>query len=150
MNLLIFFLTPRGSDQAPSAIQTSKQAISSEAIPKSVSRVLNAAHVRQEWKEKKRKLASGEDTGEDTGKSKKRRIDTGGDVSLDPKGQGKSQAAVIQPGESLAHFNRCVLSTPSSPNIRISNQFLYVDESKMTCASLSNRLSNHPPPKHGE
>lgn len=100
---ILMFFVYRGSDQAP----FSKQAISSEPIPKTLSRVLNAAHVRQEWREKKRKLASGEDiVGEGPGKNKKRRID------MDTKDKKKVQGSGIQPGESLAHFNRCVPSPP--------------------------------------
>lgn len=105
-----------GSDQVPSSNQTSKHAISSEGIPKSVARVLNAAHVRQEWREKKRKPGSSEDTGERGGKNKRRRIDGGGDMKrMEPgktKGQpddkAKKKMLSIQPGESLGHFNRQV------------------------------------------
>jgi len=64
--------------------------------------VLNAAHVREEWREKKRKLESGEDTGEREGKGKKRRVGSGG---------AKGKMLGIQPGESLGHFNRWVSST---------------------------------------
>jgi hypothetical protein len=111
-----FDLHYRGTDYAPSSNQTSKRAISSEGIPKSVARVLNAAHVRQEWREKKRKLESGEDAGECDGKGKKRRVDRSGDAK--EKGAGKAMAQHdsktknkslgIQPGESLGHFNRRV------------------------------------------
>jgi hypothetical protein len=103
----------RGSDYAPSSNQSSKQAISSEGIPKSAARVLNAAHVRQEWREKKRKLESGEDIGERDRNGKKRRVDGSGDAKgktmahHDSKTKNKSLG--IQPGESLGHFNRCVL-----------------------------------------
>ena len=118
------FFVYRGSDQAP----FSKQAISSEPIPKTISRVLNAAHVRQEWREKKRKLASGEDiVGEGPGKNKKRRID------MDTKDKKKVQGSGIQPGESLAHFNRCV-PPPKKKHLLIESYVL--DESKMTCAPL--------------
>jgi hypothetical protein len=90
----------------PSSIQTSKQAISSEGIPKSVARVLNAAHVRQEWREKKRKFESGEDTGEREGKGKKRRVDKSGDVKGKSTTKGNTKMLGILPGESLGHFNR--------------------------------------------
>ena len=110
----------RGSDQAPSLGLSSKQAISSEIIPKSVARVLNAANVRQEWREKKRKFESGEDTGERERKGKKRQIDgsvvaKGNGVakpSGDPGTKGKNKTLGIQPGESLGHFNRFAFSTP--------------------------------------
>ena len=44
-------------------------------MPGSVARVLNATHVQHAWREKKRKLESGEDIEERQGKGKKRRID---------------------------------------------------------------------------
>ncbi|KZP08808.1 hypothetical protein FIBSPDRAFT_964448 [Athelia psychrophila] len=97
--------TLNAADQAPS-----KSAISTEAIPKSVSRILNAASVREQFQEKKRKIASGEDTGEKDGRGKKRqRTDSQtkpAAAAKDVKGKGK--ALGIQPGESLAHFNRRV------------------------------------------
>jgi hypothetical protein len=117
-----FFLDSylRGSDQAPSSHQTSKQAISSEGIPKSAARVLNAAHVRQEWREKKRKFESGEDTGEHEGKRKRKRADgtstadTKGKAKSHPDARAKNKMLGIQPGESLGHFNRCALILSSS------------------------------------
>jgi len=106
----------KGSDQAPPLNHSSKQAISAEGIPKSVARVLNAAHVRQEWREKKRKLESGEDTEGREAKSKKRRIDEGAvtkekgitKMIRHPNTKGKNETIGIQPGESLGHFNRRV------------------------------------------
>ena len=103
----------RGSDQAPPSNHPSKQAISSESIPKSVARVLNAAHIRQEWREKKRKHESGEDTGEHVGRAKKRRIESAvakgngvGKANGYPDTKAKNKMLGIQPGESLGHFNR--------------------------------------------
>lgn len=101
-----------GSDEVPSSIYTSKQTICTERIPKSISRVLNAAHVRQEWRDKKRKF---EDTGEREAKTKKRRVDgSEGKAAAAVKthrghdGEGRDKVLGIKPGESLAHFNRCV------------------------------------------
>ena len=77
--------------------------------------MLNAAHVRQEWREKKRKFESGEDTGERQGKHKRRRADGTPDVKGKTKGlpdaKAKNKMLGIQPGESLGHFNRCALSS---------------------------------------
>ncbi|KIK70009.1 hypothetical protein GYMLUDRAFT_236458 [Collybiopsis luxurians FD-317 M1] len=72
----------KGTDLAPS-----KQSLSSEAIPKSLSRVLNATKVREQWKAKKRKLDNNEQT-----RAKKPKLISG-----------------IQPGESLQHYNKFVL-----------------------------------------
>ncbi|KAI0779170.1 hypothetical protein BC629DRAFT_1441063 [Irpex lacteus] len=88
-----------GHDNAPA-----KSALSHEAIPKGAARVLNAWKVQEEYR-KKRKL--GENGAEDLGGKKKRRK-----VSSEDDGQRKGSAKKvdmrIQPGESLAHFNRRV------------------------------------------
>ncbi|RDX51375.1 hypothetical protein OH76DRAFT_1379201 [Lentinus brumalis] len=90
-----------GSDVAPGA----KKAIENEEIPKSVSRVLNAAKVRQEWAEKKRK--GSEDDG--AGPSRKRRKQSGtGDGDTGGGKQTQQTQLRIMPGESMAHFNRRV------------------------------------------
>ncbi|KAI0321976.1 hypothetical protein OF83DRAFT_1044040, partial [Amylostereum chailletii] len=81
----------KGANHAPNG-----NSISTEAIPKSVARVLNAATVREQYKSNKRKL---EEDGPGT-VTKKRRKGAGSEV--------KSKALAIQPGESLAHFNRRV------------------------------------------
>lgn len=102
----------RGSDEAPSSTYTSKQALCAERIPKSVSRILNAVHIRQEWRDKKRKFESGEDTGEREGIGKKRRVQDNEVITGKDRGhdiEGKDKVLGIKPGESLAHFNRCVL-----------------------------------------
>lgn len=110
----------RGSDQAPSSNHASKQAISTERIPKSVSRVLNAAGVREEWRAKKRKLESGEDTGEHVRNGKKRRVGASEPIRGNAATKTTSQdggkitgkTLGIQSGESLAHFNRYVVTSP--------------------------------------
>ncbi|KAI0068634.1 hypothetical protein BV25DRAFT_1923837 [Artomyces pyxidatus] len=78
----------RGTDLAPTG------GTSAEGIPKSVSRVLDAAKVRQDFRQKKRKLADAEDDGQS---SKRRRRDAEG-----------AKEILIKPGESLKHFNRRV------------------------------------------
>ncbi|KAF9465809.1 hypothetical protein BDZ94DRAFT_1253239 [Collybia nuda] len=90
--------TEHGQDLAPS-----KQSLSNEAIPKSLARVLNAAHIREEWRAKKRKLEEDDDR-ERNGKRKK--------LSGATKGNGKEEHVKsqlrIKPGESIQHFNRRV------------------------------------------
>ncbi|RDB15266.1 hypothetical protein Hypma_004829 [Hypsizygus marmoreus] len=92
----------QGADLAPS-----KQSLSNEPIPKSLARVLNAAHVREEWKIKKRKL---EEDGESKADSKRRKLADGKMGSA--KGRGKEKEVTskltIKPGESMQHFNRRV------------------------------------------
>ncbi|KAF8267826.1 hypothetical protein EI94DRAFT_1919859 [Lactarius quietus] len=73
----------RGTDLAPPG--ASSTALSNERVPKSVSRVLDAARIRAEYRKKKR--AHEEDGGADTPKLPRN---------------------VIKPGESLKHFNRRV------------------------------------------
>ncbi|KAI0053758.1 hypothetical protein FA95DRAFT_1552262 [Auriscalpium vulgare] len=80
----------RGTDLAPSG------SISLEGIPKSLARVLDAAKIRTEYKDKKRKIASGEDDGNTNKRRKKVHED------------GKAKDIAIKPGESLRHFNRRV------------------------------------------
>ncbi|KAI0084770.1 hypothetical protein BDY19DRAFT_969040 [Irpex rosettiformis] len=88
-----------GHDNVPA-----KSALSKEAIPKGAARVLNAWKVQEEFR-KKRKLG---DNGDDDGASRRKRqkASPGGDGK---KSGGKKKADMkIQPGESLAHFNRRV------------------------------------------
>jgi hypothetical protein len=92
----------RVTDQAPS--QASRN-IREEAIPKSIARVLNASQIRSEWKEslgkRKRQEAEPDIRGRSRKKSRTRGSDAGAvtvDMKLPPMN--------IQPGESLAHFNK--------------------------------------------
>ncbi|KAI0676126.1 hypothetical protein C8Q78DRAFT_1075058 [Trametes maxima] len=87
-----------GNDLVPGA----RKSIENEEIPKSVARVLNAAKVQQEWAEKKRKAQV--DDGAGPSRKKRRRDDADGEGG---GGSGKPQLR-IQPGESMAHFNRRV------------------------------------------
>ena len=79
---------PRGHDLIPA-----KYSLSEEAIPKSAARVLNAAKVQAEYRAKKR---SSEDDGSQ-GKAKRRKVDS------------STSGMSIKPGESLTHFNKCVV-----------------------------------------
>ncbi|VDC07328.1 unnamed protein product [Peniophora sp. CBMAI 1063] len=95
----------KGSNLAPSK----SDGISNESIPKSAMRVLQAAQIRADHAKRRRENAD-----EDDGRSAKRRKQEG------TTGKGKEKAKVgggstekkgemkIQPGESLAHFNRRV------------------------------------------
>lgn len=82
--------------------------MSNEPIPKSLARVLNAAHIREEWKIKKRKLEEG---GDQASSHKRRKVDEGGKGNV--KGKRKERETTsklkIKPGESIQHFNRCVI-----------------------------------------
>ena len=89
-----------GNDLAPAA----KKALESEEIPKSVARVLNAAKIQREHAEKKRK--NSEDDGAGPSRKKRKGAAEGeDDVKL------RAKQLRIMPGESMAHFNRCVCST---------------------------------------
>lgn len=91
-------------DQAPGGAR-SKNELSNEDIPKGAMRALNAAKVQEEYR--KRKM-QGDGPGLE-GAAKKRRKTTGEDFGKGEKGgkERKGNAMKIQPGESLAHFNRC-------------------------------------------
>jgi len=71
-----------------------KQSMSSEPIPKSIARVLNAARTHEDYASRKRKGDA-----DDEGKQKKRKLNQD-----DPSRMHK-----IQPGESLQHFNKYVV-----------------------------------------
>lgn len=98
----------RGVNTAPE-----KTSLSKEEVPKSVARVLNAAKVQQEWRAKQKR--NSEDTSPEAGPSRKKQ-------KKNPKNEESSGDLRIKPGESLAHFNRCVplrfikLCTPVEAN----------------------------------
>ncbi|KAG7444068.1 uncharacterized protein BT62DRAFT_981740 [Guyanagaster necrorhizus] len=84
-----------GSDLAPG-----KQALESEAIPKSVARVLDAVHIREQWKSRKRMP---EDDLDAIKPGKRRKTEKG------DRGELKTaKISGILPGESLQHFNKRV------------------------------------------
>jgi len=72
--------------------------MSSEPIPKSIARVLNAARTHEDYASRKRKGDA-----EDEGQQKKRKLSQD-----DP-----SRMQKIQPGESLQHFNKYVFHIKS-------------------------------------
>ncbi|KIY52447.1 hypothetical protein FISHEDRAFT_69865 [Fistulina hepatica ATCC 64428] len=79
----------KGFDAAPG-----KDALSTEAIPKSIARVLNAQKIREQYRARKRAMEEHEEKKEDR---KRRRVD-----SKDKNTLG------IRPGEALTHFNKRV------------------------------------------
>ncbi|CAL1713824.1 unnamed protein product [Somion occarium] len=83
-----------GADLAPE-----KYALSKEEIPKSLSRVLNAAKIQGEWRQKYKR--GSEDVGLDGAPPKKKQ-------KKNPVGSADADNMHIKPGESLAHFNRRV------------------------------------------
>ena len=86
----------RSIDLAPG-----KDTLNNEGIPKSATRVLNAAKIREEWRSKRKRLES------DSGKheNKRRKVHSGDDK--DSTSLGKIHSGwKIQPGEPIQHFNR--------------------------------------------
>ncbi|KAG6336859.1 hypothetical protein ID866_2217 [Astraeus odoratus] len=81
-----------GTDLAP------QRSLAQEPIPKSVSRVLDSARIRREYREKKRKP----DDCKDNPREKRRRRG-----SMD---EGCEGALEIKPGETIEHFNKRVES----------------------------------------
>jgi hypothetical protein len=112
---------PRGADLAPLGYQGRNRSLANETIPKSALRVLDAAKIRAEYRQK-RKLLEADANDDDGPTSKKRRTTrqaaTGGDTSMNGKGskgkgkgsRGETTTIKIHPGESLRAFNRCVCS----------------------------------------
>ncbi|KAG2341540.1 hypothetical protein BDR05DRAFT_976878 [Suillus weaverae] len=83
-----------------------------ETVPKSVARILNAEKIRLEFREKKRKID--EPNGDECPQLKRRR--PASDVNSRKEGMLK-----IQPGETIAHFNKRVESS-MMPLIRTAMQ----------------------------
>ncbi|GBE83918.1 hypothetical protein SCP_0509770 [Sparassis crispa] len=88
-----------GSDLPPGA----KHSINNEAIPKSIARVLNATKVQKEWAEKNRKRKIGEEEDVREGTARKKRKN-----GAEHEEQDRKMDIRIQPGESIAQFNRRV------------------------------------------
>lgn len=83
-----------------------------ETVPKSVARILNAEKIRLEFREKKRKID--EPNGDESPQLKRRRPSS--DVN-----SRKGEMLKIQPGETIAHFNKRVESS-MMPLIRTAMQ----------------------------
>ncbi|KAI5989000.1 hypothetical protein EDD15DRAFT_1327652 [Pisolithus albus] len=112
--------TLRGTDLAPEI------SLTQETIPKSVSRVLDSARIRQEYREKKRKLDGCE--GDST---QKRRRHDGGD-------QKANDTPKIRHGEMISDFNRRVEQS-MMPQIKMALRQSYSHERnvrKQTAAGL--------------
>lgn len=117
----------RGADLAPPGNTGNGAGISTERIPKSAARVLDAAKIRAEYRQKRARLQiEAADTTNDERERisapkppprKKRRTDAAG-AGTEKKGRAPAMAKAkgeknlpvdtieIQPGESLKHFNR--------------------------------------------
>ena len=112
---------PRGTDLAPSSASIGTS-ISTERIPKSAARVLDAARIRAEFRQKRARSRI-DDADANNDKSalkpppppppKKRRTNaSAGDAEKSGKALTKGKdhpigTIEVQPGESLKHFNRC-------------------------------------------
>ncbi|KAJ7038770.1 hypothetical protein C8F04DRAFT_348060 [Mycena alexandri] len=92
----------KGSDLAPARLGGGGDALSSEPLPKSFTRVLNAAQVRADYRAK-RKLREDGDGEDGPKKAKKRKLEVA--------------EAKIRPGETLAHFNKRI-ETDMRPLVR--------------------------------
>ncbi|KAJ7200152.1 hypothetical protein GGX14DRAFT_372560 [Mycena pura] len=79
----------KGADLAP-RLRADGDALSSEPLPKSFARAINAAQVRADYRSK-RKLQEEDAQAGDDKKTKRRKLET---------------ATQIRPGETLAHFNK--------------------------------------------
>lgn len=100
---IMLLILRRGSDRAPE-----KQALSNEAIPKSVARVLNAFQVQKDFQMRKRKL---DDDSQNSRGDKRRKVadsDKGKKSTDTTRSSTKTTKSTltIQPGESIQHFNR--------------------------------------------
>jgi len=130
ISILIFKLPshrPRGTDLAPSG-GIHGTSISTERIPKSAARVLDAARIRAEYRQKRARLQTDEaDANDGVSASKppppkKRRTnagraEAGKSGKALAKGSDKPVGTIeIQPGESLKHFNRCAFLAPLNPS----------------------------------
>ena len=131
----------RGTDLAPPGAGST--ALSTEGIPKSVSRVLDAAKIRAEYRQKKRARLHEVDGGVDApttlAKAKNRRR-AAADSGVGDKA-ATTATIEIRPGESLKHFNRCAFTcerrNPSSRTffflLSFVNTFFFSGESRTTC-----------------
>jgi hypothetical protein len=114
---------PRGTDLAPSG-GIYGTSISTERIPKSAARVLDAARIRAEYRQKRARLQTDEADVKPPPPKKHRtnagRAEAGKSGKTLAKGNDKPVGTIeIQPGESLKHFNRCAFPrSPQSFNIR--------------------------------
>ncbi|KAJ7237038.1 hypothetical protein B0H12DRAFT_1139632 [Mycena haematopus] len=84
----------KGSDLAPIR---GTDALSSEPLPKSFARAINAVQVRADFRAKRKLLEDGGDGEDGAPKKVKRR-----------KLENALADTHIRPGETLAHFNKCV------------------------------------------
>lgn len=106
--------------------------LSTEGIPKSISRILDAAKIREDFKQRKRTAL--DEPSDGSGRPKKKRKQAVEDTkekattASNEKGKEKAAEIKIKPGETLAHFNRCVVvfSLFTMPGNRIEQYILIV------------------------
>jgi hypothetical protein len=82
--------------------------VSTEDVPKSAQRVLQAAQIRTDFRERKRKREE-EGEGAQAREKRRKRVASAGESAGGEKKKGMEPTMAIQTGESLAHFNRYVL-----------------------------------------
>lgn len=102
--MFLYLYDIRGKDIAPSGN------LSTEGIPKSISRILDAAKIREEFKQRKRTALDDPSGGSSRPKKKRKQgVDEPSEkdtTASNVKGKEKATEIKIQPGETLAHFNR--------------------------------------------
>jgi hypothetical protein len=106
---------PRGTDLAPPGGQGSSRGagLATEAIPKSVARVLDAAKIRAGYRQKRARLEA--DANNDHGPTSKKRRTGPPAASVGKRAKGKEKGREgattieIQPWESLKAFHQCVV-----------------------------------------
>ncbi|TFK49173.1 hypothetical protein OE88DRAFT_1737369 [Heliocybe sulcata] len=116
----------RGNDLAPR-----EAGVSSEGIPKAMTRVLNAAKVQSDYRKRKN-----EDKDQANGGKKKRKVD--GEAKLD-----RAEMQIL-PGESLAHFNRRV-EDAMRPLVRSAVQTSSAQERKARKETLGKKTEKAEP-----
>ena len=107
--------TRRVADQTP---PEASRNLREEAIPKSITRVLDASRIRSEWKRSsgKRKQRDEEwDAETDSRRKSRKKSKTMGSDAGAVTEDAKLPPMKIQPGESLAHFNKLSIRRSSKP-----------------------------------
>jgi len=142
----------KGTDLAPSSASIGTS-ISTERIPKSAARVLDAARIRAEFRQKRaRSRIDDADANDDKSAlkpppPKKRRTNaSAGDAEKSGKASTKGKdhpigTIEIQPGESLKHFNRRV-EDHMRPLVQSAMRISAATERKERKAAASNKATN--------
>ena len=107
--------TSRVTDQVPSQVSRN---LREEAIPKSIARVLNASQVRSEWKQslgKRKQRSEEQDVHANSRRESRKKSKTKGPGAGGASEDTKPLPMRIQPGESLAHFNKLSVCNSFEP-----------------------------------